>query len=152
LGNVNSALIQRAIEARFVTLFYAVLKPDGQLTFCNAWHNPPFLVGRNGVRRLETGGVPLGLFAGAPLEEETVTMEPGDFVVTFSDGVSEAFNPAGEEFEGARILDSIERAPGRDVQTQLEYLFFSVRAFTAGAAQNDDITVLVVSYGSTVSE
>jgi serine phosphatase RsbU (regulator of sigma subunit) len=152
LSNVNTALIQRAIEARFVTLFYAVLNPDGQLTICNAGHNPPFLVGRNGVRRLETGGVPLGLFAGAPLEEETVTMEPGDFVVVFSDGVSEAFNPAGEEFEDARILKSIERAPGRDVQNQLEHLFSSVKAFTAGAAQNDDVTVLVVSYRGPVSE
>jgi sigma-B regulation protein RsbU (phosphoserine phosphatase) len=152
LGNVNAALIQRAIEARFVTLFYAVLNPDGQLNFCNAGHNPPFLVGRNGVRRLETGGIPLGLFAGTPLEEETVTMEPGDFVVTFSDGVSEAFNPAGEEFEDSRILDSIEQAPGRDVQTQLEHLFSSVKTFTAGAAQNDDVTVLVVSYGGPLSE
>ena len=104
LSSVNAALIRRAIAARFVTLFYAVLSPDGQLTFCNAGHNPPFLVGRTGVRRLETGGMPLVLFEGTPLEEETVTMEPGDFVVTFSDGVSEAFNPAGEEFEDARIL------------------------------------------------
>ena len=146
LSSVNSALIHRAIEARFVTLFYAVLCPDGQLTFCNAGHNPPFLVGRDGVRRLEAGGTPLGLFEGAPLEEETVTMEPGDFVVTFSDGVSEAFNPAGEEFEDARILESIEGASSRDAQTQLEHLFSSVKAFTSGTAQNDDITVLVVSY------
>ena len=146
LGNVNAALVRRAIEARFVTLFYAVLSADGQLTFCNAGHNPPFLVGRNGVRRLETGGMPLGLFEGAPLEEETVTMKPGDFVVTFSDGVSEAFNPAGEEFEDARILESIQGASGRDAQTQLEHLFSSVKAFMAGTPQTDDVTVLVVSY------
>ena len=146
LSNVNTALIHRAIEARFVTMFYAVLNSDGRLTFCNAGHNPPFLVGRTGVRRLETGGMPLGLFEGAPLEEESVRMEPGDFVVTFSDGVSEAFNGAGEEFEDARILESIESAPGRDAQTQLEHLFSSVKTFTAGAAQNDDVTVLVVGY------
>lgn len=152
LSSVNAALIRRAIAARFVTLFYAVLSPDGQLTFCNAGHNPPFLVGRTGVRRLETGGMPLGLFEGTPLEEETVTMEPGDFVVTFSDGVSEAFNPDGEEFEDARILKSIEGAPARDAQTQLEHLFSSVKTFTAGTAQNDDITVLVVSYRGLSSE
>ncbi len=146
LGNVNTALIHRAIESRFVTLFYAVLSPSGQLTFCNAGHNPPFLVGRNGVRRLETGGMPLGLFEGAPLEEETVTMEPGDFVVTFSDGVSEAMNAEEEEFEDARILESIEGSSGRDAQSKLEHLFSSVKTFTAGAAQNDDVTVLVVSY------
>ena len=146
LSNVNTALIHRAIESRFVTLFYAVLSPNGQLTFCNAGHNPPFLVGRNGVRRLETGGMPLGLFEGAPLEEETVTMEPGDFVVTFSDGVSEAMNAEEEEFGDARILKSIEGSSGRDAQSKLEHLFSSVKTFTAGAAQNDDVTVLVVSY------
>ena len=146
LSNVNSALIHRAIAARFVTLFYAVLGSDGQLTFCNAGHNPPFLVGRDGVRRLETGGMPLGLFEGTPLEEEAVMMEPGDFVVTFSDGVSEAFNPAGQEFEDARILESIQGSPGRDAQAQLEHLFSSVKVFTAGTAQTDDVTVLVVSY------
>ena len=123
-----------------------MLGSDGQLTFCNAGHNPPFLVGRDGVRRLETGGMPLGLFEGTPLEEEAVMMEPGDFVVTFSDGVSEAFNPAGQEFEDARILESIQGSPGRDAQAQLEHLFSSVKVFTAGTAQTDDVTVLVVSY------
>ena len=135
-----------------MTLFYAVLKPDGQLTFCNAGHNPPFLVGRDGVRRLEVGGMPLGLFEGTPLEEETVTLEPGDFVVTFSDGVSEAFNEAGDEFEDARILESIEGASGRDARTQLEHLFASVKTFTAGAAQTDDVTVLVVSYRGPIAD
>ena len=96
--------------------------------------------------------MPLGLFEGAPLEEETLTMEPGDFVVTFSDGVSEAFNPAGEEFEDGRILESIAGASGRDAQTQLEHLFSSVKTFTAGAAQNDDVTVLIVSYRGATSE
>ena len=146
LGLVNTALIHRAIESRFVTLFYAVLGPDGALTFCNAGHNPPFLVRKDGVTRLETGGMPLGLFERVPLEEETVTMEPGDFLVTFSDGVSEALNPAGEEFEDARIIASIEGSAGRDAQTQLEHLFSSVEEFTAGAVQSDDVTVLVVSY------
>jgi sigma-B regulation protein RsbU (phosphoserine phosphatase) len=90
--------------------------------------------------------MPLGLFEGAPLEEETVTMEPGDFVVTFSDGVSEAMNAEEEEFEDARILKSIEGSSGRDAQSKLEHPFSSVKTFTAGAAQNDDVTVLVVSY------
>ncbi len=146
LSHVNTALMHRAIESRFVTLFYAMLTPDGELTFCNAGHNPPFLVGADGIKRLETGGMPLGLFEGAPLEEETVRMAPGDFLVTFSDGVSEALNPEGEEFEDARILESIKGSAGRDAQSQLEHLFASVNTFTAGAVQNDDVTVLVVSY------
>ena len=112
LIRLNAALVRRAIEGRFVTLFYAQLDPDGTLTFCNGGHNPPFLVGGGGdVRRLETGGMPMGLFDGLPFTEESVTMAPGDFLVLFSDGVSEALDLNGAEFEDERILESIAGAP-----------------------------------------
>ena len=147
LTRLNTALVHRAIEARFVTLFYAQLDPDGTLTFCNGGHNPPFLVdGRGEVRRLEAGGMPMGLFDGLPFTEESVKMEPGDFVVLFSDGVSEAFDPDGAEFEDARILESIAGAPSREAPVQMEHLLSRVKAFTAGAPPNDDVTVVVVAY------
>ncbi len=147
LTRLNTALVRRAIEGRFVTLFHAQLDPDGTLTFCNGGHNPPFLVdGRGAVRRLETGGMPMGLFDGLPFAEESVTMEPGDFLVLFSDGVSEALDPDGNEFEDARILESIAGAPAREAPAQMEHLLASVKRFTAGAPQNDDVTVLVVAY------
>ena len=147
LARLNTALVHRAIEGRFVTLFYAQLDPDGTLTFCNGGHNPPFLVdGRGGVRRLETGGMPMGLFDGLPFAEESVRMEPGDFLVLFSDGVSEAFDPDGAEFEDARILESIAGAPSREAPVQMEHLLSSVKKFTRGAPQSDDVTVLVVAY------
>ena len=128
-----------------MTLFYAVLTAEGELTYCNAGHNPPFLVTRTGISRLETGGMPLGLFESTPLEQASVTLKPGDFVVTFSDGVSEVMNAAGEELEDERIQSSIDGS-AHDAQTQLEHLFSSVKTFTAGPPQNDDVTVLVVSY------
>ena len=147
LTRLNTALVRRAIEGRFVTLFYAQLGPDGALTFCNGGHNPPFLVdARGGVRRLETGGMPMGLFDGLPFAEESVRMEPGDFLVLFSDGVSEALDPHENEFEDARILESIAGAPAREAAAQLDHLLSSVKTFTAGAPQNDDVTVLVVAY------
>ena len=147
LTRLNTALVHRAIEARFVTLFYAQLDPDGTLTFCNGGHNPPFLVDRRGeVRRLEAGGMPMGLFDGLPFTEESVKMEPGDLVVLFSDGVSEAFDPDGAEFEDARILESIASAPSREAPAQLEHLLSRVKAFTREAPQSDDVTVLVVAY------
>ena len=153
LARLNTALVHRAIEGRFVTLFYAQLDPDGTLTFCNGGHNPPFLVdGRGEVRRLETGGMPIGLFDGLPFAEESVRMEPGDFLVLFSDGVSEAFDPDGAEFEDARILDSIAGAPSREAPAQMEHLLSSVKRFTRGAPQSDDVTVLVVAYRGRSSE
>src|SRR5439155_17327485 len=95
---LNHGLFLRSTAALFRTTFYGILSADGTFAYCNAGHNPPFLVTRGGVRRLETGGVVLGLFERASFDEETLPLEPGDFVVAFSDGVSEALNEAGEEF------------------------------------------------------
>ena len=111
MAHINRTLIRRAIQSRFVTVMYGVLGADGRLTYSNAGHNPPILVGRNGVRRLETGGLILGLFPHATYEEETLQLEDGDTLVVFSDGVTEALNEAGDEFGEERLLPCIERAP-----------------------------------------
>src|SRR5204862_7521471 len=101
---LNHGLFRRSIEARFLTTFYGILGADGSFAYCNAGHNPPFLVTRGGVRRIETGGVVLGLFEQASFEEEALRLQRGDFIVAFSDGVSEALNEAGEEFSDERLL------------------------------------------------
>ncbi len=146
LANLNDAIATRDADGKYATMFYGLLDPQGHLICCNGGHNPPFLVGKNGTRRLETGGMPVGMFPGAQYEEESLTMEPGDFLVIFSDGVSEALNADEEEFEDERILDSIESASDTTAAAQLQHLFSSVKSFTAGAVQNDDVTVLVVGY------
>ena len=109
MAHINRTLIRRAIQSRFVTVMYGVLAPDGRLTYSNAGHNPPILVGRSGVRRLETGGLILGLFPHATYEEETLQLEDGDTLVVFSDGVTEALNAAGDEFGEERLLPCIRR-------------------------------------------
>lgn len=146
MASINRALIRRAIEARFVTLFYAKLGRDGRLTYCNAGHNPPLLVGRDGIRRLETGGPILGLFEGLTFEEETVTLAPGDVLVLFSDGVAEALSQEGEEYGEARILESLKASGSTDARAVLDSLLASVRNFTVGAPQSDDVTAMVVRF------
>ena len=146
---VNTALVRRGIQGRFVTLFYAVLFPDGRLTYCNAGHNPPMLVSsEGGVQRLEAGGMVIGLFDDVPFEEATVVLKPNDFLVAFTDGVSEALDPSGEEFGDDRLLASIATMRATEVQPRLQHIFASVSEFTAGAAQHDDITAMVVGYRS----
>jgi sigma-B regulation protein RsbU (phosphoserine phosphatase) len=149
IARVNLALYKRGIESRFVTLMYGSLEADGRLTYCNAGHNPPLIVGAGGVRRLEVGGPIVGLFEGATFEEETVTLAPGDVLLVFSDGVSEALSADGEEYGESRIIDVANRNPGATPGNMLQALFSDVRAFTKGAAQSDDITALVLSYGPT---
>jgi serine phosphatase RsbU (regulator of sigma subunit)/pSer/pThr/pTyr-binding forkhead associated (FHA) protein len=146
LTRLNRGLLRRGVEARFVTTFYAMLSADGSLTYSNGGHNAPVLVGADSVRRLETGGMVLGLFEHAEFDEETVRLQPGDVVVAFSDGVSEALNEAGEEFTDQRLLESINANRGGAPQQLLDGLLADVRAFCGGATASDDVTIVVVRF------
>lgn len=148
LARVNDVLIRRAIGARFVTAFFGALSRDGRLTYCNAGHNPPFLISGDAVRRLEVGGLICGLFEKAAYDEETLQLGPGDMLVIFSDGISEALNGAGEEFGDHRILECLREHAGGHVGEILDCLVHSVKAFAAGTVQSDDMTAVVVRYGS----
>ena len=147
MGHINRTLIRRAIQSRFVTVMYGVLDADGRLTYSNAGHNPPILIGRNGVRRLETGGLILGLFPHAAYEEETLQLEDGDTLIVFSDGVTEALNGAGDEFGEERLLPCVSESCGLPTEMLLDKILATVRMFAASAAQNDDVTALVLRYG-----
>jgi serine phosphatase RsbU (regulator of sigma subunit) len=148
---INRALCRRGVESRFATLMFGLLAADGVLTYCNAGHSPPFVIGHDGVRKLDAGGPVIGLLEGAPFDQGIERLMPGDVVVIVSDGVSEAFNAAGDEFGEARVLDVALRAPGTAAQALVEQIVSAVRGFTKGALQSDDITVMVIRYlgGST---
>jgi len=97
-------------------------------------------------RRLETGGMIVGLFPDAGYEQATVQLAKGDLLTLFSDGVSEALNAAGEEFGEDRIRSTIA-APGCDsTDALLQTLLAAVRQFALGAVQNDDVTAMVIKY------
>ena len=148
ISRINSALLRKSLESRFVTMVYGILYPDGRLRYCNAGHNPPVLVTSKGVQRLETGGLIVGLFDDAVFEEETIRLEPGDLLVIFSDGISEANNQSGEEFGDSRIIQSVQQhASGdRDPAVVLRSLFAHLRAFTVDELQGDDMTALILRY------
>lgn len=148
LSRVNQALIRRAIESRFATVMYGVLTVDGRLTYCNAGHNPPLVISKNEVRHLEKGGLILGLFEHATFEQETVRVNPGDLVVVFSDGVTEALSASGEEYGEERLLACVRRNMGLEVQGILDAVLADVRAFCTGANQSDDVTAMVLRYGA----
>jgi sigma-B regulation protein RsbU (phosphoserine phosphatase) len=146
VARINQCLVRRAIEARFVTLFYGILAPDGRLVSCNAGHNPPLVLQRGGLERLARGGPILGLFDGLRFEHEARQLEAGDLVVVFSDGVSEALSARGEEFGEARLVEAIGGSRGAEPREVLEALFDAVGRFTAGAPRTDDVTAMVVRY------
>jgi serine phosphatase RsbU (regulator of sigma subunit) len=143
---VNRALLARGIESRFATIFFAILRADGRMTYCNAGQNPPLLFSAAGVRKLETGGMIVGLFPHATYEQEEVQLTTGDLLAVYSDGVSEALNPAGDEYGEAHIQEVVAQNWLEPSDAVLQTLLASVRGFAQGAPQNDDVTALVVRY------
>ena len=149
---VNTAIARRGIQGRFVTLFYGVLRPDGALTYCNAGHNPPILVRADGdIRRLDVGGMVLGVFEDTPFLQGAMTLGPDDYLVVFSDGISEAMNEAEEEFGDDRLIGCLAEVEG-DAERRLQHILAAVRQFTGNAPQHDDVTAMVVSYRSPTGE
>jgi predicted ester cyclase len=142
----NDALVRRAVEARFATAIYAMLDRRGRLTYCNAGHNPPFLVSRSGVRRLDWGGMVVGAFEHATFDEDTQQLWPGDVLVAYSDGVTEARDSSGEEFGEERLLSCVQANCTRSPVDIMECLLSTVHQFSAGTAQSDDLTMLVLRY------
>jgi len=146
VARVNRGVIRRAVQARFVTMFYGMLGQDGVLTYSNAGHSPPLLVGRRGLVRLEQGGLVLGLVADASYEQGQVQLEAGDVIVLFSDGLSECTNEADDQYEEERIARCVGGALHLDATGILDRLLADVRTFAGGAASHDDLTAMVVKY------
>ena len=146
VARLNRGVFRHRIEGRFLTAFYGILADDGTFTYSNAGHNAPILITSDGCRRLEKGGTPVGMFDQWVYEEETLSLQPGDVVVTFSDGVTEALNTAGEEFGDPCLVDCVQAHTGKAPQEMLEALLSEVHRFCGAATQSDDVTMVIVRY------
>lgn len=144
--NVNRALCRNSGLARFVTFFFGVYDAVARrLTYTNAGHNHPLLVHADGsVERLSTGGTVLGVFDHVRFEEADVQLAPGDRVVFFTDGITDAGdepeNPFGEE----RLIAAIRTRSDVDVSRLADGIFSDVASFARGRF-GDDATVVVLS-------
>lgn len=146
---VNNMLIPESDISTFVTVFYGVLNlKTGELSYCNGGHNLPYLLSADGkVKELDdVGGLLLGKFEGAAYEKNTVQLDPGDTIVTFTDGVTEAENGSGDFFDEERVIKFLERSADKSLSNQVKGLFLEVMKFAGAAPQSDDITVLSATY------
>ena len=144
IAKINKALLRRAVEARFATMFYGVVASDGTLAYCNAGQEPPLVMRDGGEAWLEIGGPVIGLLPIAQYEAGATPLASGDLVIVCSDGVTEARDAAGNEFGRDRMLEAIAGMRGERPETVLDRLVGAVREFSRGAAQADDITALVL--------
>ncbi|MGD0014941.1 MAG: PP2C family protein-serine/threonine phosphatase [Bryobacteraceae bacterium] len=131
---------------RFTTAFLADIDPStGALTYINAGHDVPILRRASGaIERLEAGGLPLGVRAAASYDCGAVTLEPGDLLVVYTDGVVEAENTQGEEYGESRLLALCQSSATGSAADILAGLMSSVGAFVGAAPQRDDLTCLIV--------
>ncbi len=131
---------------RFISFFIGVLDPKtGQLNYVNAGHNPPLLARCDGtVEKLDCTGLILGIMPSARYEQQTVTLQPGDIVVLFSDGVTEACRPdVDEEFGEERLAQAVFKLRDLPAQSIIEAINQQVQEFTVGSPPADDITLVI---------
>jgi phosphoserine phosphatase RsbU/P len=146
-SRVNRYLCERAGGDRYATVFYGVLDKTGAFQYVNAGHVPPLIRRKSGaIERLDLASFPVGMFPEADYSSASVRLEKDDFLVIYTDGVSEAVNVKSEMFEEERLQHLLENFKGQTVEELAEAIREAVKAFSEGAAQADDITVLVVQY------
>jgi len=147
---LNHLLCGKTARERFVSLFWCYLNHEGtRLTYINAGHLPALLVrerfGKPDVWRLEQGGGPvLGVLPGMKYKQAEVDIEPGDLLVVFSDGVSEAANAAGDEFGEEGIIESVKREWRNSASGICDGVLSDVRKFLGDELPHDDQTLMVV--------
>jgi sigma-B regulation protein RsbU (phosphoserine phosphatase) len=118
----------------------------GEIVYCNAGHNPPYLLKQNGaVEMLPMSANPmLGAIDGIDYQESTIKLDTGDALVMFTDGVTEAMNTSNEEFGEKRLEATLEEMIRQSCQQIIDAIREDVSAFTIGAEQSDDITMLAI--------
>jgi serine phosphatase RsbU (regulator of sigma subunit) len=144
VARLNRSLAATCPRNRFVTFFFSIIDASsGDITFCNAGHNPPLLVRAGGrIERLEGGGPVLGILPAMTYQSQQCHMDPGDLLVLYSDGVTEAANPAGEEFED-RLPELAAKFRDRTAAEIVEAIHGAVKEWIAGQPPADDVTVVV---------
>jgi sigma-B regulation protein RsbU (phosphoserine phosphatase) len=149
-NHVNKFLCSHSEVGRYATMFFGILDQDGQLEYINAGHPSPFLV-RHGIAEepFTEGSFPVGLVPEAEYITAHVKLEPGDTLILFSDGVTEAMDP-GEELYGVPRLREVLTGQSECALEKLQKsILESVENFAKGAHQADDLTLLIVRYRST---
>jgi serine phosphatase RsbU (regulator of sigma subunit)/pSer/pThr/pTyr-binding forkhead associated (FHA) protein len=143
---VNAYLAENTPTNRFVTLFLAELDPAmGDLTFINAGHNPPLVVHPGGkAEQLASGGFPLGILSTAVYEVGQARLEPGSVLVIYSDGVSEATDPAGEEFGVERLAEVVKANLRKSAAGLRDRVESALSDFSQSSPAADDITLVIV--------
>jgi phosphoserine phosphatase RsbU/P len=147
ITKLNDYLSANVPQGRLVTLFYGELDlSDGKLTYINAGHNAPFLIRRGqALERLPSTSIVLGIIAGSAFESADAHLGPGDSLLLFTDGITEAFSPGDEEYGEARLAEFLSGHADFQPQALLRGITEDVVAFCGSARPTDDMTLMFVA-------
>jgi serine phosphatase RsbU (regulator of sigma subunit) len=155
LSATNRRRLMDARAGLFVTAFYGVLDPvTGMLAYCNAGHNPPLLLraqDKGPIRELRRTGMALGAVEDQVWQQSTIQIAPGDVLLLYTDGITEAQDPNGRFFGADRLLDSLQASvySSEPVTAIARYikdtLLAEIHVFVGDAPQFDDITLVVIA-------
>ncbi len=145
-GRLSEAIARRAGSDRFITFFLLLLDPaTGEIEYTNAGHNPGLLLRRDGsITELSSHGLPLALFPGKPYGSSSLVLEPGECVTLYTDGITEANSPSGEEFGTPRLKEFLAGELGREPSEIETALARVLETHAAGEPFADDRTFLMV--------
>lgn len=150
-SRLNNLLVRSTEANMFATFFYAILdRKESKFTSTNAGHNPPLLFRKEGnIERLETGGLLLGFLPDQEYKQQTVTIMPGDVVVLYTDGITEAAGVSAEKisenlFGEKRLIGVVQANMARSARGIQSFILKAITEYTAGAPQFDDITLVVI--------
>ena len=149
MSNVNRLVYEASSSNRYATFFYGQYNPaTRQLNYVNAGHNPPMLFHRTGkdlqLSRLEVGGTVVGLLESFPYEQGSLSIEPGDVFIAFTDGISESMNSADEEWGEKALIETVKACSGLSPAETIARIMQAADKFVAGAKQHDDMTLVVL--------
>lgn len=141
---LNRKMYSSANEGRYVTLFYGVYEDETRrLTYVNAGHYPPLLINREGIVRLETGGTVIGIFPHSRYEQAAVQLQPGDAIVLYTDGITEASDSDEHEYGEERLLRRVLENGDLPSDRLVQVILADLDCFTGGRHARDDVTVVV---------
>lgn len=153
LNHLNNFLCNHSGVGRYATMFFGILDDKGHLEFINAGHPSPFLLRRGeAIEAFTEGSYPVGLVPDAEYTAACVQLEPGDTMVMFSDGVTEAMNPSEELFGVPRLREVLTGQPECPLEVIQKCILESVENFSRGAHQADDLTLLILRYRVAVAQ
>jgi sigma-B regulation protein RsbU (phosphoserine phosphatase) len=143
--DMNRLIFEASAVNRYATFFFGIFDPPAsRLDYVNAGHNPPVLLRCGDVLRLETGGPVIGLLPSVGYSQGSLMLAPGDILLAYTDGISEAMNSAEEEWGEEAMISAAQQAAEGNAEDIVKAMFAAADVFAGSALQHDDMTVLVM--------